>query len=285
VRVPQLVEARFPFLVALCALLLSVPAHLHAQKSKQGADSSASARASLENGRQLFESTCATCHGLDGRGAERGPNIATRPEVRRRSDAEISGILQRGVPAAGMPSFGALGAAKLKSITAYLRSLQGLDHQVLVSGDAAKGKELFFAKGSCADCHMVNGTGGFLGSDLSIYGGITSVEQMREQIANHDQSPRTRIAAVSTHDGQTFTGFARNEDNFSLQLQSLDGKFHFFDKSAITGIDYQQGPATAGKQTPNDLDSLISYLVGTARTSGDGKKSNVRAKHGEEDDW
>jgi cytochrome c oxidase cbb3-type subunit III len=166
--------------------------------------------------------------------------------------------------------------------------LQGLDHQAVISGDAAKGKELFFAKGSCADCHMLNGIGGFVGSDLSIYGAITSVEQMRDQISNHDQSPRSRIAAVSTRDGQTLTGFARNEDNFSLQLQSLDGKFHFLDKSTLTAIDYQQSPATPGR-TPtlsrNDLDSLISYLVSTARASEDGKKSKAATKHGEEDDW
>ena len=60
----------------------------------------------------MFESVCATCHGLDGRGGERGPNVATRAEVQQLSDADTLRILQAGIPAAGMPAFSALGVPK-----------------------------------------------------------------------------------------------------------------------------------------------------------------------------
>jgi len=38
----------------------------------------------LAGGRQIFESSCSGCHGLDGRGAERATDISTRPQVLQR---------------------------------------------------------------------------------------------------------------------------------------------------------------------------------------------------------
>ena len=123
------------------------------------------------------------------------------------------------------------GSAKLVSLLAHLRSLQGLDKQEIVSGDATQGRELFSKSAGCVNCHTVNGVGGFLGPDLSTYGAVTPFIEMREQIAHHDQSPRARTVTMATRDGQSLTGIVGNEDNFSLQLQTLDGKFHFLDRA------------------------------------------------------
>ena len=82
-----------------------------AQQTKSSDKLAAHSGSARIDGRKLFESSCATCHGLDGRGAERGPNIATRPSVRRLSDAEVLMILRNGRPNSGMPALGALGAA------------------------------------------------------------------------------------------------------------------------------------------------------------------------------
>ncbi|HWO33346.1 MAG TPA: cytochrome c, partial [Candidatus Acidoferrum sp.] len=40
----------------------------------------------LSAGRQTFESSCAPCHGLNGKGGERAPDIVTRPDIVRLSD-------------------------------------------------------------------------------------------------------------------------------------------------------------------------------------------------------
>lgn len=239
------------------------------------------------DGRKLFESTCATCHGLDGRGAERGPNIATRVETRRLSDVEILAILKNGRPNSGMPPFGALGSAKLASLLAHVRSLQGLDKQEIVSGDVAKGRELFSKNAGCVSCHTVNGEGGFLGPDLSTYGAVTPFVEMREHIVHHDQSPRARTVTLATRDGQSLTGIVRNEDNFSLQLQTLDGKFHFLDRFALTPVDTK--PADhQNEQKPvlssNDVEALVSYLVDAAKIANANGKLKRRPVHHEEDD-
>jgi cytochrome c oxidase cbb3-type subunit 3 len=235
----------------------------------------------------LFVFSCSGCHGLDGRGGEKGPNIATRPEISGRSHDEILAILQRGVPGAGMPAFSRLGDAKLQVVVRHLRSLQGLNEKTEIAGNTGEGRKLFFKEGGCATCHMINGAGGFLGSDLSSYGAVTSVAEMREQIMNHDQLPRARTMVVSTRDGSRLSGFARNEDNFSLQLQTLDGKFHFLDKSTVISVD--QSPAASAadaekKLSKSDLDALISYLVRVAQSSEGGVERKMLPRHHEEDE-
>src|ERR1043166_5931797 len=58
-----------------------------------------------EAGRRSFESRCAGCHGLDGRGGERAPDIARNAKVRAHTDAELRKIIHDGVPGTGMPGF------------------------------------------------------------------------------------------------------------------------------------------------------------------------------------
>jgi cytochrome c oxidase cbb3-type subunit III len=260
---------------------------VYAQKNNHVAGSGPSHQASSDAGGKLFESSCAGCHGLDGRGGEKGPNIATRPEISRRSNEALLAILQSGVPGAGMPAFSKLGDAKLQALVRHLRSLQGLNAKTMVTGNAEEGRKLFSKEGGCATCHMINGAGGFLGSDLSGYGAVTSVAEMREQLMNHGQSPRSRTIVVSTRDGRRLSGFARNEDNFSLQLQTLDGKFHFLDKSTLVNIDYS--PSASGvdvqmKLSESDLDALVSFLVITARRSQHAKLKMLPRQYEAEED-
>jgi cytochrome c oxidase cbb3-type subunit III len=260
---------------------------VHAQKTNQAVTTGPGHKAGSGAGRKLFESTCAGCHGLDGRGGEKGPNIATRPEISRRSDDEILAILQHGVPGAGMPAFSRLGDAKLQAVVRHLRSLQGVNSKTAVAGNAGDGRKLFFIEGGCATCHMINGAGGFLGSDLSNYGAVMSVAELSEQITNHDQSPRARTIEVSTRDGRKLSGFARNEDNFSLQLQTPDGKFHFLDKSTVVNVDYSPAASAVDAEetlTKSDLDALISFLVITGRNWQDAGKVKALPRHHEEDE-
>jgi putative heme-binding domain-containing protein len=241
------------------------------QPAWQKASKTLQTSSSVGAGRQTFNSVCASCHGLDGRGGERGPDIASRPEITRLTDEETLKILRNGVPEKGMPPFAAMGPAKLSELLSYLRVLQGKGAQAPVAGDAQKGKELFSGKGGCSACHMVNGSGGFLGPELSSYGGSHSAADIREAIVNPKAEARGRNAAaeVTTKDGKSYSGLVRNEDNFSLQLQSPDGTFHFFSKSDVAEIAYRKEPfmpADYGtKLSPAELDALAAYLLQVAR--------------------
>ncbi len=255
--------------LAACALVMRAGA----QKGSPPAQMNQASHFVAEDGRRIFESVCATCHGLDGRGGERGPNIATRAEVQQLSDEETLRVLKAGIPAAGMPAFGALGLPKTNAAMAYLRILQGGSRAASISGDARRGKLLFFGKAGCANCHMINGSGGFFGADLSSYGSNVSVEQIRSAITdpNNDLDPRERTVLVTTREGRQFTGIARNEDNFSLQLQSLDGTFHLFSKAELEHFEYRPRslmPSEYGSVlSATELDDLVSYLVRIARAT------------------
>src|SRR5580700_12118855 len=86
-------------------------------------------------GKRTFASTCANCHGLDGRGGERAPNIAENARVQRLSDAQIEHIIENGIPGTAMPAFHSLGTTDLKAVVTYLRTLQGTRQTVKVPGD------------------------------------------------------------------------------------------------------------------------------------------------------
>ena len=75
--------------------------------------------------------------------------------------------------------------------------------------------------------------------------------------------------AVTTADGQTLTGVVRNEDNFSVQLQTPDGTLHLFARNQLQSIEYQTRSLMpddyASRLNRKELDDLVSYLVSIAR--------------------
>jgi cytochrome c oxidase cbb3-type subunit III len=219
-------------------------------------------------GQQLFSSNCAGCHGLDGRGGEHGPNIATTSEVQRLGDRDILRIVRDGISGAGMPAFHSkFDDAELKALLSYLRILQGKNSAVSVPGNPEKGHSLFYGKAKCAECHMVAGKGGFIGPDLSAYGAEHSPDVIRNAILdpNKNLDPRRGTVTAVTRDGQRYRGRALNEDNFSVQLQTLDGNFHFFDKSMLADLEHEPRsvmPSNYGSMLSSaDLDDLVSYLM------------------------
>lgn len=254
------------WIVLVYATLAGMPDRSHAQQSgKSSRDESST------EGKQIFSTTCAACHGLDGGGGERGPDISHRREVQRLSDKALLQIIREGVPGTRMPAFGSLGTASTHSVVRYLRSLQGQMAAAPLSGNPGNGKALFFGKAGCSQCHMANGQGGYMGSDLSSFAGTQSPAGIRSAITdpNRNLDPRKRTVIVTTANGQTLTGMARNEDNFSLQLQTTDGTFHLLNKSEVRKIEYQPGsPMPDGYESrlsSKELDDLVSYLASIAR--------------------
>ena len=114
---------------------------------------------------------------------------------------------------------------------------------------------------------MIGGQGGFSGADLSGYGMKRSAASVREAIVYPDKNFDRRRAAVVviTRSGKTYSGIVRNEDNFSLQMQTADGNFHLFDKAELARIERQTHSTMpsnyAAKLTRGELDDLVSFLA------------------------
>jgi cytochrome c oxidase cbb3-type subunit III len=215
---------------------------------------------------QIFAVNCAACHGLDGSGTQRAPNIVSGVSVQKLSSADILRIVSEGVPGTGMPSFRSLGEERLKAIVEYLRNLEGKNNAAVLSGSPEHGKAIFFGKGSCAACHMIAGSGGFIAPDLTNYAQSHSAERIKAAITDPmTRDSSTMMVTATTRDSRQYRGIVRNEDNFSLQLQTMDGSFHFFDKSALKRIDRESAsvmPSDYGsKLSAAELDDLVSYLL------------------------
>jgi cytochrome c oxidase cbb3-type subunit 3 len=220
--------------------------------------------------RRTFETVCASCHGLDGRGAERGPDLVSGAEVTAKSDADLKEILEKGKTAAGMPSFSSYGTERLKALVSYLRTLQGRTQSVKLPGNPAQGKILFYGKAKCSECHMIGGQGGFWGQDLTKYGGKRDAGEIRAAIVDPDKDldPRRGLVTVILRDSKRLTGLARNEDNFSLQLQTSDGTFHLLNKAEVEKLHYEGRvgmPANYGSTlSARELNDLVSFLLRSA---------------------
>lgn len=220
-------------------------------------------------GKTLFDSSCAGCHGLDGRGGEHAPNIASSNKGRVLTDRDLVRIVRFGIPSAGMPAFDViLSRDAITTVVAYLRILQAKGQQAPSPGSPQRGRELFVgAQARCSSCHMVNGAGGFLGADLSGYGQIHNAAEIRDAILNPvgRADPQGNRVTVFTKNGSVVSGLLRNEDNFSLQLQTEDSAFALLAKSSVARIDRSSNPIMPSDYgallTKTQIDDLVSYLA------------------------
>jgi len=207
------------------------------------------------------------------------------PKVQRLSNAELVHIIENGISGTGMPAFPHLESSDIKAVITYLRTLQGEKRNGVrrngnLPGDPKSGEILFFAKAGCASCHMVAGKGGFIASDLSGYGRTHAAEQVRSAISNPalgtDRLARTVTA--TTNGGEKFIGRIRNQDNFSLQLQTLDSTFHFFAKSDLATLQYSPQTLMPGDYastlSPDELNDVVNYLMSVS----DGSPSQTPEK-------
>ncbi len=248
-------------------MVLALAAALSGNASVQARDGAGEQAQGSQYGQALYESHCAGCHGLDAHGGEHGPNIATAPRVQQLTDAVLVRIIRDGVPDAGMPAFARLSPEQQSAIAGYVRRLQGGRKTAALPGNADAGRNLFFNKAGCSECHMAAGNGGFIAGDLSSYAAGRSIEQIRQAILNPEDNldPYHPLVTALTNKGQQYTGIVRNEDNFSMQLQTWDGEFHLLDKLTLTSIKREKQswmPADYGTRiSAAEINDLISYLM------------------------
>jgi hypothetical protein len=87
-----------------------------------------------------------------------------------------------------------------------------------------------------------------------------------------DKRPGDRkgLAKATTKDGQQISGLVRNEDNFSVQLQALDGMFHLLEKSNLSELTFDSAPMMPidydSRLSKSELDQLVGYLLSLGDT-------------------
>lgn len=224
------------------------------------------------HGAQRFMEYCAGCHGADAKGGDKAPALISAANPVKRSDSELFGIVHDGTKG-GMPAFAQIGDANIRAVLQFLRRLENdrvskpTSADLAVTGDADAGHALYFGKAKCSECHLMQGKGGFIARSLTDYRRNHSSEEVLHAITTPDGPllPSSQVVTVTTKTGQKLAGVLRNEDNFNLEVQSEDGRYHSLVRSDVTEVHYTGHSLMpvdyAQRLSPEELNDIVSFLM------------------------
>ena len=271
---------RRPLLLFVCVLQVGfVAVALRAQEKNPFSGDAKVAKL----GESQFRANCAFCHGLGARGGGRGPDLTSAQKHHGNTDAEMFHNIHDGIPGTAMPAAteGGIGVGmsdeEIWQVITYIRSVEK-KASAAETGNAARGKELFYGTAACGTCHMVNGKGGRLGPDLSSTGVSRSVEYLTESLRSpskrlakgisqplKDFAQEYETATVVTSDGTKLQGVVLNEDSFTVQMLDTREQLHAFEKTKLRSYEKTREslmPAYDAKILPDkDLKDLIAFLL------------------------
>ena len=263
----------FAGLAVLSALAFALPG-LVSQVGAQEAQtlSAADTQAAIRD----FNATCAGCHGENAGGGDRAPALADNPHLRVLDAAGIANIIRSGQRA--MPPFPNLPQAEVTRIAAWLHSLNISGLKSAPPEQVAAGQAVFNGPGGCAGCHMVRGSGGSKGPDLSSIAARSTRAELEKWLDNPTSMMGTKslgicpgwaycadfqwaLQDVTLKSGEKLQGFARRRTSRDAALQTLDGKFRMLPQDDIADITQQKTsymPAFQG--TAAQRADLLAYL-------------------------
>lgn len=220
-------------------------------------------------GGRIYHSHCAECHGLKGEGG-RGPDL-TRGEYRHgSSDAALFKTIDDGIPGTQMPGV-YFEEVQIWQIVAHVRSLADGGSRAKLTGNSGAGEKLFFGKGGCSGCHMINGRGGRFGPDLSVAGSSRTAHHLRTSILKPDEDLPNTWWKVDATDagGKNYSGIRLNEDTYSLQILDAKSNLVSLNKASLRKlqIDAKKSvmPSFEGKLSSMEVDDLVAYLYSLQR--------------------
>jgi cytochrome c oxidase cbb3-type subunit III len=215
-------------------------------------------------GKKLFELHCTGCHGIEGRGGGRGPNLNRVRLEHASDDAALKSLIEDGIRPE-MPGAWYLSEKDLANVVAYVRSLGTIPAEP-VPGDATQGSRVY-AKGGCANCHMVAGEGTGLGPELTEVGARRSAAYLRECLVKPSAKlPEGFLWVEATlASGETLRGIRVNEDTFSIQIKDSSGGFHSLRKQELKELrklrDKTPMPSYERIFSAAELQDLVAYLA------------------------
>jgi putative heme-binding domain-containing protein len=231
-------------------------------------------KAALEMGQSLYRGLCSGCHGGAGRGGK-GPDLTDKRWLHGDTDADITRVIQNGVPNTTMKKLGeSLKEDQIANLLAYIRNLgkapSDNNWQPYLAGDPSLGRQLFFdvkGKAQCARCHTIGREGGRVGPVLDQLASRRSGQFIMESIVqpSKDIDPMYEAVQVITAKGLVITGLRINENNFNIQLREENGRFHSLLKRDLEEVNVLKKslmPDNMPEQlTVKELHDLFAFLM------------------------
>jgi predicted CXXCH cytochrome family protein len=133
----------------------AIPSAEHRRTNPVAADPVA-----LQQGRDAFLARCASCHGVDGRGATpiganqypRVPDLHSEP-TQHLSDGDIHYIIENGVQLTGMPAMHSESSSESWKLVSYIRNLRSTTPQEAAIQQQVSSSAHYVGSESCQKCH------------------------------------------------------------------------------------------------------------------------------------
>jgi alcohol dehydrogenase (cytochrome c) len=161
-----------------------------------------------------------------------------------------------------MPAF-QIPERELKELVDFVRFLSAPANQSPAAGNVSAGAAFFRGKGNCANCHKAEGRGGTLGPDLSELGARRTLPEIEQSLRAPSArlTPGFKLVSIRTRDGRSLRGFAKNESNYDLQIQGLDGAFHLLRRQDIAELTHETSSLMPELHaTETEFRDLLAYL-------------------------
>lgn len=216
----------------------------------------------IEDGRRVYQASCANCHGPDGNLIA---NIDFGRNVYRRafSDDELAALIVAGIPNTPMPPNPTMSLDQASRVVDYLRSMSE-GRETTADGDAERGRELFDGKGECRDCHAVRGEGSRVGPDLSRIGLLRRAAEIERSLLDPraEVQPENRFYKVTPKSGRPVVGRLLNRDTFTVQLLDLDERLRSFEIADLRehGFDETLMPPARDRLSTQEIADVVAYL-------------------------
>ena len=221
--------------------------------------------ADIAAGSKVYQANCVQCHGATGIGVG-GIDLRRGRLPRAPTDETLAALVANGIPGTGMPAF-RLGADEIRGLIAFVRAGLGVDVNAppIKLGDAARGRAIFEGEGRCLTCHRVGTAGSRSGPDLTDVGvARTPAAIMRSLLdPNGAMRPMNRPVRAVTKDGATITGRRLNEDTYTVQLVTAEGRLVSLVKGELRewSVGVTSAMPSYKELGAEALGDLLAYLV------------------------
>jgi putative heme-binding domain-containing protein len=217
-------------------------------------------------GSTAYHAHCAQCHGPNGVGVG-GIDLRRGRLPRAATDDALAALVTSGIPGTGMPSF-RFNADEMRGLIAFVRAGLGVDANAPPArlGDAARGRTIFEGEGRCLSCHRVGPAGSRAGPDLTDIGGSRTPAAIHRSLLDPTGSmrPINRPVRAVTRDGAIVTGRRLNEDTYTVQIATAEGRLVPLVKRELKEWSValrSPMPSYKDRLNPDDLADLLAYLV------------------------
>jgi len=211
----------------------------------------------------VFRIYCGPCHGNRAQGG-RGPDLTRANYASGSTDQELFQTVSNGIPGTGMPGFGEMGPDNVWRVIAFLQPI-ATNQAAVIPGDRSAGEKLFWGKGGCGNCHLVNNRGARWGPQLGRIGRERSLAHLRESLVAPDKDLASDFATITAvkRDGSRLVGVG-DLDNFSVRIVDTGGNYASFSRDDLLSVKTEPRslmPSYERTFSPAELDDVIAYLA------------------------